>query len=73
MTEREYPRWVHCDGHKSAVADTAAAERSILAKWAEEDAAAAEEANELPNALTTPRKGGWPKGKPRTSRQDTVN
>jgi hypothetical protein len=65
MTEREYPRWVHGDGHRSVVVETEAEEQALLAQWAEEDAAEAAEADELPNALTTPRRGGWPKGKPR--------
>lgn len=73
MTEREFPRWVHGDGHKSAVAETEADEQAIFVQWAEEDAAEADEANELPNALTAPRRGGWPKGKPRKLDSVPVN
>lgn len=73
MSEREYPRWIHGDGHKSVVANTADEEKITLVQWAEEDAAEAETAGEMPNMLTSPRRGGWPKGKPRGNRQDAVN
>lgn len=98
MSEREYPRWIHCNGHKSVVAETADDEATILSQWDEEDAASLS-----PNAVagtmspgdqitfaqpvqfldgsqaskfvaaSMPKKGGWPKGKPRGNRQDAVN
>jgi len=34
MTEREYPRWVHGEGHASVVVETAEEESAVLAGWA---------------------------------------
>jgi len=78
MTDREYPRWIHREGRPkdSVVAETAEEEAAILARWKAADLEASR-----PNQLTgltkppvAPKgKGGWPKGKPRTSRNVAVN
>jgi len=60
MIEREYPRWVHGDGHVSVVAETPDAEAEILERWAEADAIEADHIPEGSNALTVPRRRGRP-------------
>lgn len=84
MADLEYPRWVHREGHPSAVVEDAAEHDALLAQWNREDARQAELRllqSEPRNALmdvpsdepVIPRRGGWPKGKPRHPKSATVN
>lgn len=59
-TYQEYPKWLHADGHDSVLVEDAEAELAVLDRWTADPQEAS------PNALVQqPRKGGWPKGKPR--------
>lgn len=95
-TEREYPRWIHAEGHASVVVESADEENTVLAQWAAETTPTlaapgaivagnkisfaqpvafsdGSRASEFVALATAPKKGGWPKGKPRGNRQQVVN
>jgi hypothetical protein len=80
---QEYPKWLHRSGAKSVLVADAEEEAAQLAKWSEAHPARVEPAANLlvgnhppvnvPAAAAAPRKGGWPKGKPRAKVSATVN
>ena len=71
----EYPKWLHAAGRKSVLVDDAEAEAAQLALWAAETPSRVNALMGTPEASSdVPRKGGWPKGKPRTPKhQLSVN
>lgn len=71
----EFPKWLHAKGRKSVLVDDRDTETAQLDAWFAEDAA---KLASLGNVITLvpasnapvgikaePKKGGWPKGKPR--------
>jgi hypothetical protein len=70
----EFPKWLHAAGHKSVLVHDAEAEARQLALWTAEAPSRANALMAEPEPIDTPRKGGWPKGKPRTVKhQPSVN
>ncbi len=47
----QYPKWVRSPGHPETVVDNEAGEVELLAKWAAEDAAAAQKTNPITNVV----------------------
>lgn len=71
----EFPKWLHAKGRKSVLVDDRDAETAQLDAWFAEDVAKLASlgnvitlvpaSNALVGIKTEPKKGGWPKGKPR--------